>query len=68
MSTNKSLFFQTKNEHGNNIIINKREIVSVYNEVEGMMYTHVTMTSGKEIIIKCDFNELASQLSEINIS
>lgn len=68
MSTNETLFFQTKNEHGNNILLNKKEIASVYNDSEGMMYTHVKMRTGEDITIKCDYKELASQLMKIQLS
>lgn len=65
MSNSKSLFFQATNNNGNNIIFNKREVVSVFNHGDGMMYSHVKMTSGEELTVRCDFKELANQLSEV---
>ena len=62
---NKSLFFEGKGVNGSRIIFNKREVVSVYNDTGGMMYSHVKMTSGEELVVACDFNELRSQLLEV---
>ncbi len=62
---NQSLFSEGKGTNGSRIIFNKREVVSVYNETGGMMYSHLKMTNGEELIVACDFNDLSSQLLEV---